>query len=193
MSLVKTSPAVFDRLGADDAAQRDAGDLRRAAADVDDHVAFRSLDVETGAQRRGHRLVDHVDLAAAGMLETESRTGADFDVGRTRRDADHHTQRGGRRDCPKFLTFLIMPRSISSVALKSAITPSFSGRIVLMFRGGLLVHLARLMADGHDLARMHVERHDRRFIDHDLAVVDYQRVGRTESRWPAPVSVKKFP
>ena len=42
------------------------------------------------------------------------------------------------------------------------------------------MHLARLMADGHDLARMHVERHDRRFIDHDLAVVDYQRVGRTE-------------
>ena len=30
-------------------------------------------------------------------------------------------------------TFLIIPRNISSVALKSAITPAFSGRIVLMF------------------------------------------------------------
>ena len=38
----------------------------------------------------------------------------------------------GAKRLPEVLTFLIMPRSISSVALKSAITPSFSGRIVLM-------------------------------------------------------------
>ena len=42
------------------------------------------------------------------------------------------------------------------------------------------VHLARLVADGDHLARMHVEGHDRRFVDNDLAVIDYQRVGRSE-------------
>ena len=38
----------------------------------------------------------------------------------------------GEKRLPEVFTFLIIPRSISSVALKSAITPSFSGRIVLM-------------------------------------------------------------
>jgi hypothetical protein len=37
-----------------------------AAADVDDHVAGRGGDVEAGADRRGHRLLDQVDLARAG-------------------------------------------------------------------------------------------------------------------------------
>ena len=39
----------------------------------------------------------------------------------------------GAKRLPEVLTFLIMPRSINSVALKSAITPSLSGRMVLMF------------------------------------------------------------
>ena len=39
----------------------------------------------------------------------------------------------GLKRWPLILTFFIMPRSISSAALKSAITPSLSGRIVRMF------------------------------------------------------------
>lgn len=93
------------------------------------------------------------------------------------KDTDHHAQRGG--EAARGLDFLIMPRSISSVALKSAITPSFGGRIVLMLIG-LLVHLAGLLADGHEFACVHVQSRDRRFVDDNLAVVNYQRIGRSE-------------
>ena len=39
----------------------------------------------------------------------------------------------GLNSRPLVLTILISPRSMISAALKSAITPSFSGRIFLMF------------------------------------------------------------
>ena len=44
----------------------------------------------------------------------------------------------------------------------------------------LAVHLAGFLADGHRLAGMLVERDDRRLVDDDLAVVDYDRVGCAE-------------
>ena len=50
----------------------------------------------------------------------------------------------------------------------------------LDIRIGLLVHLAGLMTDGNEFSGMYVECHDRRFVDDDLAVVDDQRVGRSE-------------
>ena len=50
----------------DDAAERDHGDLGRAAADVDDHVPGRLGDRQAGADRGGHRLLDQVGLARAG-------------------------------------------------------------------------------------------------------------------------------
>ena len=154
------------------------GDLRRAAADVDDHVAFRSLDVETGAQRRGHRLVDHVDLAAAGMLGGVAH-GADFDVGRTRRNADHHTQRGGE-ETARSLDFLDHAAQHQLRGVEVGDHAVFERTDGFDVRVGLLVHLAGLLADGHEFARVDVQRHDRRFVDDDLSVVNYQRVGRSE-------------
>lgn len=54
------------------------------------------LDVEARTQRRGHRFVDHVDFAASGVLGRVAH-GTYLDVGRSRRDADHHPQRGGEK------------------------------------------------------------------------------------------------
>ena len=182
----------IDRLGADDAAQRDAGDLRRTAADVDDHVAFGRLDVEARTQRRGHRFVDHVDFAASGVLGRIAH-GTYLDVGRSRRDADHHPAARGRRGCPEVLTFLIMPRSISSVAVEIGDHAVLQRPDRLDVRVGLFVHLARLVADGDHLARM--RRRGPR------STVRRQRPCRYRlsacwpfrGRWPAPVSVKKVP
>ena len=168
----------IDRLGADDAAQRDAGDLRRTAADVDDHVAFGRLDVEARTQRRGHRFVDHVDFAASGVLGRIAH-GTYLDVGRSRWDADHHPQRGGEK-AARGLDFLdhAAQHQLRGIEIGDHAVLQRPDRLDV--RVGLFVHLARLVADGDHLARMHVEGHDRRFVDNDLAVIDYQRVGRSE-------------
>lgn len=106
--------------------------------------------------------------------------GTDLDIGRAGRNADHHADRRSE-EIARHVTFLIMPRSISSVALKSAITPSFSGRIVLMFRIGLLMHPAGLrITDSHQFTGVYVQRHDGRLVHHDLPVVNNQSIGRTQ-------------
>ncbi len=86
----------------------------------------------------------------------------------------------GAKRLPEVLTFLIMPRSISSVALKSAITPSFSGRIVLMFGLVFSCIWRACVTDGHQFTGVYVQRHDRRLVHHDLPVVNNQSIGRTQ-------------
>ena len=88
--VVELVAADADRLAGDDAAERDDGDLGRAAADVDDHVAGRLLHRQPGADRRGHRLLDDVGgLAGAGVLGRLLH-GALLDAGDARRHADDH-------------------------------------------------------------------------------------------------------
>ena len=64
--LVHLVAADAQRLRDDDPAERDHGDLGRAAADVDDHVPGRLGDGQPGADRGRHRLLDQVGLARAG-------------------------------------------------------------------------------------------------------------------------------
>ena len=42
------------------------------------------------------------------------------------------------------------------------------------------MHLPRLLADGDQFSRVNVQRDDRGFVHDNLAVINYQRVGRTE-------------
>ena len=51
-----------------DAAQRDYGNLGGAAAYVHNHVAFGGKNVDSYTQSGSHRLVYHIDVAAAGVL-----------------------------------------------------------------------------------------------------------------------------
>ena len=59
----RPDPHRFER---DHATERDHGDLGRAAADVDDHVAHRLVDRQPGTDRGGHRLLDEVRLRGPG-------------------------------------------------------------------------------------------------------------------------------
>ena len=76
--------------------------------------------------------------------------------------------------------------SICSVTVKSAITPSFIGRIAVMLPGVRPEHLLGREADflDHALAvgsAFLANRHDRRLVQHDALAADVdQRVGRTE-------------
>ncbi len=168
----------IDRLGANDAAEGDAGDFGRTAADVDDHVALGSLDVEPGTQGGGHGLVNHIDLASPGVLGRIA-DGANLDVGRPGRDADDHAQRR-REETARSLDLLEHPAQHELGSVEVGDDAVFQGADGLDIGVGLLVHVARLAADGDQLAGMDVERDDGRFVDNDLAVIEDERIGRTE-------------
>ena len=105
--------------------------------------------------------------------------GANLDVGRTRRDADDHPQRGGE-EAARGLHLLnhAAQHELRGVEVGNhAVLERTDG---LDVRIGLLVHLAGLMTDGDHLAGVHVEGHDGGLVHHDLAVIDYQRIGRSE-------------
>ena len=85
--LVHLVAADAEGLRDDDPAERDDGDLGRAAADVDDHVPGRLGDGQPGADRGGHRLLDQVRLARAGG-ERRLLDRALLDAGHARGDAD---------------------------------------------------------------------------------------------------------
>ena len=173
MSLVKTSPAVLI-----DSEQTMPPSEMQAISDVDDHVAFGGFDVESRAERRGHRFVDHVDFAASGVFGRVAH-GAYFDVGRAGGNADHHAQRGGE-EAARGLDLLDHAAQHQLRGVEVGDHAVFERTDGLDVRVGLLVHLAGLLADGHEFARVDVQGHDRRFVDDDLAVVNYQRVGRSE-------------
>ena len=78
-------------------------------------------------------------------------------------------------------TFWMKWRSISSVTSKSAITPSFSGRMARDRARGAAEHPLGLDADGVDLAGAAVDRHHGGLGQHDAApAYVHERVGRAE-------------
>ena len=89
--LVELVAADADRLGHDDAAERDHGDLAGAAADVHDHVARGLADREAGADRGSHRLLDQIGVAGAGG-EAGLLDRALLDPGHAGGHADHHAR-----------------------------------------------------------------------------------------------------
>ena len=77
----------------DDAAERQDGHFGRAAADIHHHASGRFRDRQAGADRRGHGLLDQVDLAGAGGFGG-FLDGAAFHGGRAGRDAHDHQGAG---------------------------------------------------------------------------------------------------
>ena len=80
------------RLRAYDTAQRDTGYLGGTATYVDNHITLGSLYIYTCTESSSHRLVNHRHLTTSGMLGRVTH-GANFDICRTRRDADNHLER----------------------------------------------------------------------------------------------------
>ena len=95
-------------------------------------------------------------------------------------DGTQMTSRGlakYRRRCTRWMK----NRSICSVASKSAITPSLSGRIASDVVRRTADHPLGLGADGEDLAGLGVHRDDGGLVEHHAAAADVdQGVGRAE-------------
>ena len=85
---------------------------------------------QTDADRRGHRLLDQVNLARAGMNGGFFHRPL-FHFGDARGNRDDHP-RARRRLC---VDLRMKWRSIASVTSKSAMTPSFIGRMATMLAG----------------------------------------------------------
>src|SRR5690606_10598645 len=82
-----------DAAGEDDAAERDDGDFRRAAADVDHHAADRFGDGEFRADRGGHRFFNEENAAGAGHHGAFA-DGAALDFRNACGDADDDSRAG---------------------------------------------------------------------------------------------------
>ena len=82
-----------DAAGSHDAAQRDHGDLRRAAADVHDHAAGGLADGQARTDGSSHGLLDDRHLTGAGLQSGLTHSAA-LHLGDARRDADDHAGAG---------------------------------------------------------------------------------------------------
>jgi hypothetical protein len=130
--LVEAVAADAHRLRVHDAVERDHRDLGGAAADVDDHRAARLVDRDAGADRGRHRLFDQVDLAGAGLFRRLLDRAA-LDLGRAAGHADQHARARAQEARGVHLADELLEHL--SVWVKSAMTPSFIGRCVVMLPG----------------------------------------------------------
>ena len=105
--------------------------------------------------------------------------GADFDVCRARRNADHHLDRG-RKEVARSLDLLDHTAQHQFGGREIGDHAVFERTDRLDVGVGLLMHGARPFADGDQLARVGVDGDDRRLVHHHAAVVDNQGIGRTE-------------
>src|SRR3954449_7304055 len=157
-----------DALAGDDAAERDHGDLGRAAADVDDHVAGRLVHGQPGADRGGHRLLDDVDLARTGLVAGVLDR-ALLDARDAGRDAD---------DDPRLREVPAAVHLLDEVAQHPLGRLEVGDDAVLQRADGHDVarrtadHPLRLGADGEDPRGVGVDRDDARLVEHDALAAD---------------------
>ena len=174
--LVHLVAADAQRLRDDDAAERDDGDLGRAAADVDDHVPGRLGDRQPGADRGGHRLLDQVRLARAGG-ERRLLDRALLDAGDARRDADDDARM--REAVLVHLLDEVAEHLLGHVEVGDHAVLQRADRADRPRRAA--EHPLRLEADRVHLAGALVDRDDGRLGEHDAAPAHVdERVGGAE-------------
>ena len=168
IALVELVAADPDRLAGDDAAERDDRDLGGAAADVDDHVAGRLVHRQPGADRGGHRLLDDVDPASAGLV-AGLLDGALLDPG----DAARHRHDDARlREVPALVHLLdeVAEHAFGDVEVGDDAVLQRPDRHDVARRPA--DHALGLDADSDDLAGVGVDRDDGRLIEHDASPAD---------------------
>ena len=174
--LVHLVAADAQRLRDDDPAERDHGDLGRAAADVDDHVPGRLGDRQPGADRGGHRLLDQVRLARAGG-QRRLLDRALLDAGDARRDADDDARM--REPVLVHLLDEVAQHLLGHVEVGDHAVLQRADRADRAGRAA--EHPLRLEPDRVHVARALVDRDHRRLGEHDAAPAHvHERVGGAE-------------
>ena len=179
--LVHLVAADADRGGVSEAAQRQHRDFGGAAADIDDHRADRLGHRHVGADRGGHRLLDQIDLAGAGVGGGIADCAA-LDRGRSGRHAnDDFREAPGAHLAAVHLVDEVLDHLLGDVDVGDDAVAKRADRLDLV--GGLAHHQLGIVADGLDAldAVDRLDRHHRRFVEDDPAASDIdQGVGGTE-------------
>ncbi len=154
----------------DQAAERQHGDFRGAAADIDHHAAGRIVDLQTRAERGGHRLFDQLHAARAGGLRA-FQNGAALNRRRARRHADDDLRddqsRARQHLADELLDHLLGDVEIGDDAVAQR-ADDFHVAVGLAehglgFGANRVDHLAAAFVDVRD---------DRRLIENDAAALD---------------------
>ena len=167
-----------DGVVAHNATQRDDSNLRASATNIDDHVALRSLYVNTNAQCGSHGFEYQIDVASVGMLCRVANR-AELHLGAARRHTNHHAQRrredtAARVDhLDKATDHLLASREVGDHAIAERADRADVGML-------LLVHHLRLATDGNHLAAPSVQGHNGRLVHRDLIIADNDGVGRSQ-------------
>jgi hypothetical protein len=172
-----------DAQAGDDAAEADHGDLRRTAPHVDDHVAGGLVHGQPGADRGGHRLLDDVDPARAGLVAGLLDRPL-LDGGDPARHAHDHPRLGEvaaavhQRD--EVAQHLLGGLEVGDHAV---LERPDRGDVL----GGAADHLLGFVPDGDQLAGLLVDRDHARLVDQDApaAHVD-ERVGGAQVHGHVP-------
>ena len=163
----------------DDAAEGDDGDFRRAATDIDDHVAARGFYVETDSEGCGHRFINQVDVASSGVFGGVA-DGADLDFGRSGRDAYDDLQ--VRREEALMLAVDFADKTadhhFSGLEVCDDAVPQRADSLDAGI--GPFVHQLGLLSDCDAFVRMVVNGYDRRLVQGDLVVLEDDGIGRPE-------------
>ena len=105
--------------------------------------------------------------------------GTQLHLGRTRRHADHHPQRGreqaaaGMHHLDQAAHHLLTGREVGN----HTVAQRTDGTDVIM---RLLIHHLRLVTNGNHLVGTAIQSHHRRLVDHDLIIADNDRVSRSK-------------
>ena len=162
----------------DDAAERDDGDFRGPATDVDDEAARRLRDREAGTDRRGHRLLDEPRPARTGV-ECGVLDGALLHFGDAGRDAEQHPRSRDEPDPVVHPVHEVLDHLLGDVEVADDAVAQRSDRDDV--RRGTTDHPLRLRADGEHALGLGIDRDDGRLAHDDPAVADMdQGVGGPE-------------
>jgi hypothetical protein len=163
----------------DDAAERQDGDFRRAAADIDHHRAGRLGDRQASTDGCGHRLLDQPHLARAGALGG-LLDGAAFHGSRTRRHADHDLGMGEGTTVVNLRDEMLDHR-LGDFEIGDDAVAQRPDRLDVAGRAA--EHHLGLFANREHLAlaALRGQRDDRRLVQHDASALHInQRIGRSE-------------
>jgi hypothetical protein len=179
---VEAVAADAHRLRIDDAVQRDHRNLGGAAADVDHHRAARLGHRHAGANRGGHRFLDQVDLAGAGLFRRLLDRAA-LHLGAAGRHADQHARAGAQEARLVHLADEVLEHllGVGEVGDDAVLHRPHRAHVA----GGAAEHLLGLAADrGHRAgaaAAVLAHRDHRGFVEDDALAADVdQRVGGAE-------------
>ena len=167
----------LDAIIRNNTAKRNHGDLCCATANVNNHISFRCINVQTYTDGGCHWFINQENVTPTCMLCRIAHS-TKLHFRRARRDANHHAQ--CRRK--EALTFMYHTNEaahhlLTSIKVCNHAIAQWADNAYLIIC--LLVHQFGLFAHCNHTIRMFIQRYYRRLIYDNLIAIDDDCIGRT--------------